>query len=173
MKQLTTIILSALISIYAVAQETKKDWQGSANVEFSQGIAGYASDLGYMSAGLAASYGILLNDHYFIGLGLKPNYIFSDGDFDGFFLPAYAEFKYKSSLNEKSFGGFGVARVGYSVVDQRGVYAHIGGGLSYKKWEFGLSISYQFTKFKEDFFDEYWYNDYNLVFATIGVGYRF
>ena len=84
-----------------MAQEFIKEWQGYANVEFSRGIAGYARKSGYLSAGVAASYGMLINDHYYIALGIKPNYIFSDGDFDGFFLPTYAEFKYKTSVNEK------------------------------------------------------------------------
>lgn len=173
MKQFTVLILISFITFSGIAQEPIKEWQGYANAEISRGIAGYASNYGYMSAGVAASYGMLLNNRYYIGLGAKPNYIFSDGDFNGFFLPIYAEFKYKSSVNEKLFGGYGVARVGYSAVDQRGVYAHIGGGLNYKRWEFGLGISYQYTKFKEKHYDDAWYNDYNLVFGTISAGYRF
>ncbi|MBR1725607.1 MAG: hypothetical protein IJ724_02995 [Muribaculaceae bacterium] len=173
MKYLTTLTFVLLFAVSGMAQEFIKEWQGYANVEFSRGIAGYARKSGYLSAGVAASYGMLINDHYYIGLGIKPNYIFSDGDFDGFFLPTYAEFKYKSSVNEKLFGYYGIARLGYSVVDQRGVYAHIGGGLNYKRWEFGIGISYQYTKFKEKLFDEPWYLNYNMVFGTISVGYRF
>ncbi len=173
MKRLTILIMFAIIILSSIAQEPGTEWQGSTNVEFSWGVAGYANDYGYMSAGVAASYGMLLTHHYYLGLGVKPNYIFSDGDFNGFFLPIYAEFKFKSSVNEKFLGGFGVARIGYSVVDQRGVYAHIGGGLNYKKWDFGLGISYQYTKFKEVAFNDVWYNNYNLVFGTISVGYTF
>lgn len=174
MKHLFSVfIFSILLSFTCFSQGIKKEWNGYANIEFSRGITGYANDFNYMSAGVSASYGMIINEHYFLGLGIKPNYIFSDGDFEGFFLPVYGEFKYESSMNDKHFGGFGVARIGYSIVDQRGIYAHIGGGLNYKKWEFGLGITYQYTKFKEDFFDEVWYNNYNLVFGTISVGYNF
>ena len=172
MKKLFFILMLFTV-FYSVAQDNNKKWSGIINAEFSFGIIGDAKDYDYISAGIAVSYGLLFNKHYFAGIGTKPNYIFSDGDFDGFFLPIYGEFKYQSSINKKQLGGFGIARLGYSPIDQRGIYAHIGGGLIYKKWEFGLGISYQNTTFKEEFFDEYWYNDYNLVFKTITVGYKF
>lgn len=174
MKKLLIALFLQAFFLTSFAQIIRKEWYNSVNVEFSTGITGYASDYGYKSAGIAASYGLLLNEHYFVGLGIKPNYIFSDGDYDGFFLPIYGEFKYESLLNERNLGGFGVARVGYSVIDKRGVYAHAGGGLKYKKWEFGLGVSYQHATFKEqsvlgDTYD----TNYNLVFGTISVGYHF
>lgn len=151
--------------------QTSKSWQGTASFEMSFGIAGYAREDGYMSVGVAATYGMLINEHYFAGLGVKPNYIF--GDFDGFFMPVYGEFKYQSNINAKEFGYYGMARVGYSPVDQRGVYSHLGGGFIYRRWEFGAGVTYQYTQFKEMFFKGYEYLDYNLVFGTISVGFRF
>lgn len=171
----STIILCLILSAHigVNAQIESKEWCGTIDVEYSFGLAGYASDYGYMSAGVAASYGLLINEHYYAGVGIKPNYIFANDDFDGFFLPIYGEFKYKSLINDRQFGGFGLARVGYSPLDKRGIYAHIGGGLSYKKWDFGLGVSYQFAQFKEEYDDSVSYLDYNMVFATLSIGYNF
>ena len=163
-------LLFVLVQLCAAGQITKK-WCGSANVEFSGGLRGDAREYGYMSAGIAASYGVLLNQHYYVGLGVKPNYIFSDGDYDGFFLPVYGEFKYKSIPNVKQFGGYGVARVGYA--PRNGLYSHLGFGIDYKKWEFGLGISFQHAQFEACFFDDVWIDTYNLLFGTISVGYKF
>lgn len=172
-KPILILSLIILAHICVNAQIESKDWCGNIDVEYSFGLAGYASDYGYMSAGVAASYGLQINGHYYAGVGIKPNYIFARDDFDGFFLPIYGEFKYKSSINDRQFGGFGLARVGYSPLDKRGIYAHIGGGLSYKKWDFGLGVSYQFAQFKEKYDDSVSYLDYNMVFATLSIGYNF
>lgn len=164
--------LISFIPVLNFAQESKK-WEGATNAEISNGFAGYARDYGYWSMGVAASYGITLNNHYFIGLGIKPNYIFSDGDFDGFFLPIYGEFKYRSIPNKKSFGGYCVARAGYSPISRKGAYIHMGGGIDYKKWEYGIGVTYQFCTFHEHSFNEITNHDYNLIFGTVSVGYNF
>ena len=78
----------------ANGQNTNR-YQGSINAEFSVGLAGYAKDYSYKSIGLAAGYGKMMNNSSYLGIGLKPNYTFSDGDFDGFFLPIYGEYKYQ------------------------------------------------------------------------------
>ena len=43
----------------------------------------------------------------------------------------------------------------------------------YKKWDFGLGVSYQFAQFKEKYDDSVSYLDYNMVFATLSIGYNF
>jgi hypothetical protein len=173
-RRIITKSLLLLVSQLCVnAQITTKQWTGSVDAEFSFGLVGYARDDSYKSVGVAASYGLLLNDHYIVGLGTKPNYVFSDGDYDGYFQPVYAEFKYQSIPNTNQFYYFGVARLGYSPISQKGMYAHIGVGFDYKKWNFGYGISYQFTRFKEDYSNEIYYNTYNMVFGTLSVGYRF
>lgn len=102
------------------AQETGLRWCGSAKAELSAGVVGYAREFSYFSTGVAASYGAVFADRFFASLGVKPNYIFSDGDFNGFFLPVYGEFRYQPPLKVNQFGGYAVARAGYSPVDQRG-----------------------------------------------------
>lgn len=153
--------------------QNNNEYQGSINAEFSIGLAGYAKDYSYKSIGLAAGYGKMLNNSSFVGLGIKPNYIFSDEDFDGFFMPIYGEYKYQP-ISEAGVLGFGDARIGYSPISKKGMYAHIGGGIIiYQKWELSLGVSYQFTKFTETWADESHRTNYNLVFATLSVGYHF
>ena len=173
MKRIICLIMFIALCQIVVNGEVRKNWCGGINAEISFAITGAAGEFDYKSIGVAGGYGLLLNDHYFVGLGVKPNYIFSDDDFNGFFLPIYGEFKYKSSLTDKYLGGYGVVRAGYSPTGQGGAYAHIGGGLLYKKWEFGLGISYQNATFKETWDKDVWYCDYNIVFATLSVGYYF
>lgn len=149
------------------------DYLGSINAEFSVGLAGYAKDFSYKSIGIAAGYGKMINNSSYAGLGIKPNYTFSDGDFNGFFMPIYGEFKYQP-ISEAGVRGFADARLGYSPVSKMGMYAHIGGGIIiYQKWELSFGASYQFTKFTETYFNESHKTDYNLVFATLSVGYSF
>ena len=116
-----------------------------------------------------------LNDEAtYITLGIKPNYIFSNGDFDGFFMPIYAEYRYQP-ISEAGVRGFGNARIGYSPVSKKGMYAHIGGGIIiYQKWELSFGASYQFTRFTESSYNNESYKfDYNLVFVTLSAGYHF
>ena len=153
--------------------QNKNGYQGSVNAEFSVGLTGYASDYKYKSIGIAAGYGKMINNSSYIGIGIKPNYTFSDDDFDGFFMPIYGEYKYQP-ISDAGTRGFGNARIGYSPVSQKGMYAHIGGGIIiYQKWELGIGVSYQFTKFTETYLNQPQKIDYNLVFATLSVGYLF
>lgn len=159
-----------MVALAGLAQHSWQ-WRGAANFELSRGLAGEAKQQGYWMVGVAGSYGMLIDDHYFAGLGVKPNYIW--GDYDGFFMPVYGEFKYDSDINAKQFGYYGLARLGYSPVDVRGPYAHLGGGLIYKRWEFGLGVSYQLGFFKEEYMGYDYSSDCHLVFMTLSVGYRF
>ena len=153
--------------------QNTNDYQGSINAEFSVGLTGYAKDFSYKSIGLAAGYGKMINNSSYVGLGLKPNYLFSDDDFDGFFLPVYGEYKYQP-ISEAGVRGFGNARLGYSPISKKGMYAHLGGGIIiYQKWELGFGVSYQYAKFTETWYNEINKTDYNLVFASLSVGYRF
>ena len=162
-----------LIGLPEANGQNSNEYQGSINAEFSIGLAGYAKDYSYKSIGIAAGYGKMINTSSFVGLGIKPNYIFSDGDFDGFFMPIYGEYKYQP-ISDAGVRGFGNARIGYSPISKKGMYAHIGGGIIiYQKWEVGFGASYQFTKFTETWLDESHKLDYNLVFATLSVGYHF
>jgi hypothetical protein len=171
MKRIITIVM-LLGALVAGAQESAKMWCGDANVELSAGVVGEASDHKYCAVGVAGSYGLLLKEKFYVGLGLKPSYIFSSGDHEGFFMPIYGEFRYHFFEHGK-FGIFGIARGGYSPVERRGAYAHLGCGVNYKRWQFGIGTSYQYAKFQEDWFNEIVDLDYNLVFSTISVGYRF
>ena len=160
---------------YSVANsQNRNDYQGYINAEFSVGLTGYASDYKYKSIGLAAGYGKIINNSSYIGIGIKPNYTFSDGDFDGFFMPIYGEYRFQP-ISDAGVRGFGNARIGYSPISQKGMYAHLGGGIIiYQKWELSFGASYQFTRFTEmTSFNEPQKLDYNLVFATLSVGYRF
>ena len=162
-----------LIGFSEANGQNRDGYQGSINAEFSIGLTGYAKDFSYKSIGLAAGYGKMINNSSYVGFGIKPNYIFSDGDFDGFFMPIYGEYKYQP-INDASVRGFGNARIGYSPIAKKGMYAHIGGGfIIYQKWELSFGASYQFTKFTETTFNEPHKIDYNLVFATLSVGYHF
>lgn len=153
--------------------QNRNDYQGSINAEFSVGLAGYAKDDKYKAIGLAAGYGKMINNSSYIGIGIKPNYTFSDGDFDGFFMPIYGEYKYQP-ISDGGVRGFGNVRIGYSPISKKGMYAHLGGGIIiYQKWEVGFGASYQFTKFTETWLDESHKLDYHLVFATLSVGYHF
>lgn len=153
--------------------QNRNDYQGSINAEFSVGLAGYAKDDEYKAIGLAAGYGKMINYSSYIGIGIKPNYTFSDGDFDGFFMPIYGEYKYQP-ISDAGVRGFGNVRIGYSPISKKGMYAHLGGGIIiYQKWEVGFAASYQFTKFTETWLDESHKLDYHLVFATLSVGYHF
>ncbi|MBQ6079551.1 MAG: hypothetical protein IJK93_04640 [Muribaculaceae bacterium] len=169
---LFTLALFLIVSAKAKGQTTN-DYQGSINAEFSVGLTGYAKDYSYKSIGFAAGYGKTINNSSYIGIGLKPNYIFSDGDFDGFFMPIYGEYKYQP-ISEAGVRGFCDARIGYSPISKMGLYAHIGGGIIiYQKWEVSIGASYQFTKFSDSYYGEPQKYDYNLVFATLSVGYKF
>ena len=75
-KPILIFCLILLAHICVNAQIESKDWCGNIDVEYSFGLVGYASDYGYMSAGVAASYGLQINGHYYAGVGIKPNYIF-------------------------------------------------------------------------------------------------
>ena len=162
-----------LIGFSKANGQDRNEYQGSINAEFSVGLTGYAKDFSYKSIGLAAGYGKMINYSSFVGFGIKPNYIFSDGDFDGLFVPIFAEYKYQP-ISEAGVRGFGNARIGYSPVSKKGMYAHIGGGIIiYQKWELSFGASYQFTKFTDTAFNEPQKLDYNLVFATLSVGYHF
>ena len=131
--------------------QNRNGYQGSINAEFSVGLTGYAKDYSYKSIGLAAGYSKMINNSSAVGFGIKPNYIFSDGDFDGFFMPIYAEYRYQP-ISDAGVRGFGNVRIGYSPVSKKGMYAHIGGGIIiYQKWELGVGASYQFTKFTDTF----------------------
>lgn len=153
--------------------QNNNEYQGSINAEFSVGLTGYASDYKYKSIGIATGYGKIINNSSYIGIGIKPNYIFSDGDFDGFFMPIYGEYKYQP-ISDAGVRGFGNVRIGYSPISKKGMYAHIGGGIIiYQKWEVGFGASYQFAKFSETWLDKPNKLDYNLVFATLSVGYHF
>lgn len=153
--------------------QNSNEYKGSINAEFSVGLAGYASDYKYKSIGIATGYGKMINNTSYIGIGIKPNYTFSDDDFDGFFMPIYGEYKYQP-ISDAGVRGFGNARIGYSPISKKGMYAHIGGGIIiYQKWEVGFGASYQFTKFTETWSDRPHKLDYNLVFATLSVGYHF
>ena len=153
--------------------QDRNDYHGSVNAEFLVGVTGYAKDYSYKSVGIAAGYGKMMNNSSYIGMGIKPNYIFSDGDFDGFFMPVYGEYKFQP-ISEAGVRGFGDARIGYSPVSKKGMYAHLGAGIIiYQKWELGFGVSYQFAKFTETWADETYHTDYNLVFSTLSVGYRF
>ena len=153
--------------------QNNNEYQGSINAEFSVGLTGYANDYSYKSIGIAAGYGKMINNSSYVGLGIKPNYIFSDGDFDGFFMPIYGEYKYQP-ISDAGVRGFGNVRIGYSPISKKGMYAHIGGGIIiYQKWEVGFGASYQFAKFSETWSDSTNKIDYNLVFATLSIGYRF
>ena len=153
--------------------QNNNEYQGSINAEFSVGLTGYAKDYSYKSIGIAAGYGKMINNSSYVGLGIKPNYIFSDGDFDGFFMPIYGEYKYQP-ISDAGVRGFGNVRIGYSPISKKGMYAHIGGGIIiYQKWEVGFGASYQFAKFSETWSDSTNKIDYNLVFATLSIGYRF
>ena len=155
MRRIMIISLILLLSRLPVSSQiSTQRWSGSVNAEYSFGITG-------------------LNENYFVGIGTKPNYIFSANDFDGYFQPVYAEFKYQSNPNINKLFYYGVSRFGYSPISQKGIYAHLGVGLNYKKWDFGCGISYQSTKFKEDFYDEISYLKYNMVFANFSLGYIF
>lgn len=167
-----TLALFLIGSSKANGQD-RNNYQGSINAEFSIGLTGYAKDYSYKSIGIAAGYGKMINNSSFVGFGIKPNYIFSDGDFDGFFMPIYTEYKYQP-ISEAGVRGFGNVRIGYSPVSKKGMYAHVGGGIIIcQKWELSLGASYQFTKFTETTFNEPQKFDYNLVFATLSVGYHF
>ena len=175
-KDLSIIIFTCAL-FFIGSQKAKgqsiNDYQGSVNVEFSVGLTGYAKDYSYKSIGLATGYGKKISNSSYIGIGVKPNYIFSAGDFDGFFLPVYGEYKYHP-ISEAGVSGFGNARLGYSPISKMGMYAHLGGGIIiYQKWELGFGVSYQYAKFTETRYDEIDKLDYNLVFATLSVGYRF
>ena len=74
--------------------------------------------------------------------------------------------------NEK-LGIRGVARGGYSPVDKRGAYAHLGCRIKFKRWQLGEGFTFQHATFDEDWFCHIENLKYNLVFATISVGYRF
>ena len=162
-----------LIGFLEANGQDRNNYQGSINAEFSVGLTGYAKDYSYKSIGLAAGYGKMINNSSFVGFGIKPNYIFSDDDFDGFFMSIYTEYKYQP-ISETGVRGFGNFRIGYSPVSKKGMYAHIGGGIIiYQKWELSFGASYQFTKFTETTFNEPQKLDYNLVFATLSVGYHF
>ena len=156
----------------AQAQVTNS-YQGSINAEFSIGLTGDAKDFSYKSIGLAAGYGKTINNSSYIGIGVKPNYTFSDGDHEGFFMPIYGEYKYQP-LSDAGIRGFGNVRIGYSPFSKKGVYAHLGGGIIiYQKWELGVGASYQFASFHETWYSETHKLDYHLVFATLSVGYKF
>ena len=162
-----------LIGLPKANGQNRNGYQGSINAEFSIGLTGYAKDYSYKSIGLAAGYGKIINNSSYIGIGIKPNYTFSDGDFNGFFMPIYGEYKYQP-ISEAGVRGFGNGRIGYSPISKKGMYAHLGGGIIiYQKWELGIGATYQFTKFTETYFEESHKIDYNLVFATISVGYHF
>lgn len=171
-------ILPFVIALYIFGcliahSQNINSYQGSINAEFSIGLTGYAKDYGYKSIGVAASYGKMINHSSFIGIGVKPNYTFSDGDFDGFFMPIYGEYKYQP-ISDAGVRGFGKARIGYSPFSKRGMYAHIGGGIIiYQKWELGFGANYQFARFEETWFEETYKTDYHLVYVTLSVGYRF
>ena len=162
-----------LIGYLKADGQNTNDYQGSINAEFSVGLTGYASDFKYKSIGIATSYGKMINNSSYIGIGIKPNYIFSDGDYDGFFMPIYGEYKYQP-ISDAGVRGFGNVRIGYSPISKKGMYAHIGGGIIiYQKWVVGVGASYQFARFTETWLDKLHKSDYNLIFATLSVGYHF
>ncbi len=170
---LVVFIALYLLGCLITQGQNTSSYQGSINAEFSIGLTGYAKDYKYKSIGVAASYGKLINNSSFVGIGIKPDYTFSDGDFDVFFLPIYGEYKYQP-ISEAGVCGFGKARIGYSPFSKKGMYAHIGGGIIiYQKWELGAAASYQFARFEETLFEEPDKYDYHLVYATLSVGYRF
>ena len=171
MRRIITILL-LLWSLSAVAQDDAKVWCGNVEAELSAGFTGDAKDFEYVSAGAAASYGMLFNQKCYVGLGAAPNYIFSDDDHEGFFMPVYGEFRYTFYENEK-LGIRGVARAGYSPVDKRGAYAHLGCRINFKRWQLGEGFTFQHATFDEDWFGHIEHLQYNLMFATISVGYRF
>ena len=175
-KHISVIFFTVALFLIGFSKANGQDrngYQGSINAEFSVGLTGYAKDFSYKSIGIAADYGKMINNSSFVGFGIKPNYIFSDGDFDGFFMPIYAEYKYQP-ICDAGVRGFGNARIGYSPISKKGMYAHIGGGIIiYQKWELSFGASYQFTKFTETTFNGPQKLDYNLVFATLSVGYHF
>ena len=167
------ILALFLIASPKAKGQTRNDYLGFINAEFSVGLTGYAKDYSYKSFGFAAGYGKMINNSSFIGIGIKPNYTFSDDDFDGYFMPIYGEYKYQP-ISDAGVRGLGILRIGYSPVSQKGMYAHIGGSIIiYQKWELSFGASYQFTKFTENYFNESQKIDYNLVFATLSIGYHF
>lgn len=172
--QILPFVFALYVSGCLITQgQNINNYQGSINAEFSIGLAGDAKDYEYKSIGVAASYGKMINNSSFIGIGVKPNYTFSDGDFDGFFMPIYGEYRYQP-ISEAGVRGFGKARIGYSPFSKRGMYAYIGGGIIiYQKWELGFGVSYQFTRFEETWSKVTYKFDYHLVYSTLSAGYRF
>lgn len=118
-------VLYLIDSPSANGQEASS-FQGYFNAELSVGQIGDAKNFEYKSIGLATGYGKMINNSSYFGLGVKPNYISSDGDFEGFFMPIYGEYKYQPIIEAK-IRGFGGIRVGYSPFSKKGAYARIGG----------------------------------------------
>lgn len=115
----------------------------------------------------------MVSNSSYIGIGVKPNYTFSNDDFEGFFMPIYGEFMYQP-LSDAGVRGFGNVRLGYSPFSKKGLYAHIGGGIIiYQKWKLGIGASYQFSSFHETWFKETYKLDYHFVYTTLSVGYKF
>ena len=102
-----------LIGFSEANGQNRDGYQGSINAEFSIGLTGDAKDFSYKSIGLAAGYGKTINNSSYIGIGVKPNYTFSDDDHEGFFMPIYGEYKYQP-LSDAGIRGFGNVRIGYS-----------------------------------------------------------
>lgn len=171
-----TVVFSFILCFWghSIAQDqVTNHYQSSINAEFSIGLAGHAKDYKYKSIGLATGYGKMVSNSSYIGIGVKPNYTFSNDDFKGFFLPIYGEYKYQP-LSDAGVRGFGNVRLGYSPFSKKGLYAHIGGGIIiYQNWELCVGASYQFASFHETWFKETYKLDYHFVYTTLSVGYKF
>lgn len=121
MKKSLLFVLLALASFSLSAQTLKgNSYKGFLDFSLSPGNDGVYFKVNTMGYGLMSSHGYQINPYVYVGAGLGVNIYTMDNFETGVALPIFANFRVNFTKTKVS--PFLDAKIGYSVVDLKGLY---------------------------------------------------
>lgn len=121
MKKSLFCLLLAMASVSLCAQSLKgNSYKGYVDFSFSPGNDGVYYEMNTLGFGITTSQGYQINPYIYVGAGLGVHLYSMDNFETSVALPIFANFR--ANFTKTKVSPFFDAKIGYSVVDLKGVY---------------------------------------------------
>lgn len=171
MKKSLLFIVLAFASISLSAQTLKgNSYKGFADISFSPGNDGVYYKLNTMGYGLTTSQGYQINPYVYVGAGFGVHLYTMDNFETGVALPLFTNFR--ANFTKTKVSPFFDAKIGYSVVDLKGLYLSPSFGVRIGlKDNLGLNIKVGYSAQKFSYWAyRYSIKDSYIHSANISIG---
>ena len=165
------VVLSCLSAsaIYFDDDGIPEGYRGFADFSYTLGVGDWGKS--HDRIGIMASHGYQIAPQFFAGLGVGFNYYF-DGNDELCSLPLFAHFR--SDLINNEITPYVDLRVGYSLIDVKGVYINPSVGCRFElSDDIGLNVGIGYTMQQSEFFIiDYDFDYYRVKKNCGGIDFR-